>query len=154
MNPMLQAAVIFAATFALDFVWTKYIARVGDKKPHAAAFWSMSMIPLGAVNVLGYTTHWWLVFPAMLGAYLSTWWAVQRDVPKPSTVRDIVEKWAPHDESQCWEPCGQLGKSMEHARVAPESDAPPRRRACSHENCHVVAEDWPIVRWSCGSIEG
>lgn len=26
---------------------------------------------------------------------------------------------SPHDESQCWEPCGELGKSMEHAVVAP-----------------------------------
>lgn len=26
----------------------------------------------------------------------------------------------PHDESQCWEPCGELGKSEAHAVVAPE----------------------------------
>lgn len=150
MNPMLQAAVIFAATFALDFVWTKYIARVGDKKPHAAAFWSMSMIPLGAVNVLGYTTHWWLIFPAMLGAYLSTWWAVQRDVPK---VRDIAEKWAP----DAIEPRhGGAGYCSDDDCTLCNTPSPQghRRRACSHENCHVVAEDWPIVRWSCGSIEG
>lgn len=25
-----------------------------------------------------------------------------------------------HDESKCWEPCGELGKSMEHAQVVPE----------------------------------
>jgi hypothetical protein len=31
----------------------------------------------------------------------------------------------PHDESQCWEPCGELGKSAEHARVAPEPETAP-----------------------------
>lgn len=25
-----------------------------------------------------------------------------------------------HDESKCWEPCGELGKSMEHAKAVPE----------------------------------
>lgn len=29
-----------------------------------------------------------------------------------------------HDESQCWEPCGDLGKSEAHARVAVETPAP------------------------------
>lgn len=28
-----------------------------------------------------------------------------------------------HDESQCWEPCGELGKSEEHARVVDEPTA-------------------------------
>lgn len=32
-----------------------------------------------------------------------------------------VTKEPPHDESQCWEPCGDLGKSEEHARVSVET---------------------------------
>lgn len=31
-----------------------------------------------------------------------------------------VDEIPSHDESQCWEPCGELGKSAEHARLAPE----------------------------------
>lgn len=94
---MLLYLTVFAATFALDYVWTRYIAEVGAKSPGWAAFWSMSMIPLGAVNVIGYTTNRWLVFPAMLGAFASTYWAVRRD-GRPTAdqkVKDVVEKWAP-----------------------------------------------------------
>lgn len=75
---MLAALMVFAATFALDYVWTKYIAAVGHKTPHLAALWSTSMIPLGAVSVLGYTQNKWLLLPAMAGAYASTWLAVAR----------------------------------------------------------------------------
>lgn len=36
-----------------------------------------------------------------------------------------VDEIPSHDESQCWEPCGDLGKSAEHARLAPEPPAAP-----------------------------
>lgn len=34
----------------------------------------------------------------------------------------VTKTDAAHDESQCWEPCGALGKSGEHARVAAETE--------------------------------
>lgn len=77
--------VVFTATFVLDFVWTKYIAEVGNKRAHRAAAWSCSMIPLAAITARAYTSDMlWLLVPAMLGAYSSTWLAVRREaLPKP-----------------------------------------------------------------------
>lgn len=39
----LQAALVFVATLAVDFAWTKYITASAAKLPHTAAFWSMSI---------------------------------------------------------------------------------------------------------------
>jgi hypothetical protein len=93
MRTFLLVLMVFAATFALDYVWTRYIAEVGNKRAHLAAVWSTLMIPLSAVNVLGYTTHWWLIFPAMVGAYASTWYAVWRD-SRRKNMADYIELFA------------------------------------------------------------
>lgn len=74
---------VFSVTFAVDFVWTKYIVESGKKRPHHAAFWSTTMIPLAAVTANVYTSgNLWLLIPAMLGAYSSTWFAVWRESRK------------------------------------------------------------------------
>lgn len=140
---MLLYLTVFAATFALDYVWTRYIAEVGAKSPGWAAFWSMSMIPLGAVNVIGYTTNRWLVFPAMLGAFASTYWAVRRDGrptadQKVKALRDYqkaavrhLERWAPAEVMPPVAPTGS-GKS----RPAPVDGSGP-----SHEV--ALLRVWP-----------
>lgn len=43
-----------------------------------------------------------------------------------------VDEIPSHDESQCWEPCGELGKSAEHARLAHE---PAVSRGIGGTNC-------------------
>ncbi len=79
---------VFLATFALDFIWTKYIAEVGNKRAHRAAMWSSFMIPLAAITARAYTSdHLWLIVPAMLGAYSSTWLAVRREVVREASAQ-------------------------------------------------------------------
>jgi hypothetical protein len=54
----------------------------------------------------------------------------------------------PHDESQCWEPCGELGKSEAHARVAsePAADLDDAQRWRTYLKCYdqdeLVAAEW------------
>lgn len=83
MNDALLWLGVFAATWTVDFVWTKYIAEVGAKRAHRAAIWSTSMIPLAAITANVYTSgNHWLLIPAAAGAYLSTWQAVKREDSK------------------------------------------------------------------------
>lgn len=75
----LQAALVFIAALAVDFAWTKYITASAAKLPHTAAFWSMSIILLGAFSVVSYTQNPWMLVPVALGAYASTYLAVWRE---------------------------------------------------------------------------
>lgn len=139
---LLQAAVVFTATAAADFAWTKYMLHVAAKRPHWSAVWSAAIIGLGAISVYSYAHDPWLILPALLGAYCGTYLAVTRDLTDTSQLDKC--KCTPLGKAQCWEPCGDLGKSAEHARVAP----------CDHKRCTVSESDGDLLRWSCGRIEG
>jgi hypothetical protein len=78
MSIWLQAVVVFVAVTAADYAWTKYMMHVASKHPHRAAMWNTLIYSFGSITVISYTENRWLLIPALLGAYLGTWYAVRR----------------------------------------------------------------------------
>ena len=70
--------IVFAAAFALDFVWAKYTRYLADGVAFKASVWAAGTIVLGGVNQIGYTSNHWLLIPAALGCFVGTYVAVTR----------------------------------------------------------------------------
>lgn len=71
--------VVFLSMLAMDFVFAQYAKRAGDRRPTSAANWAAMIIPLNYFVVTGYVDSFWMVLPAMAGAWLGTHIAVSRD---------------------------------------------------------------------------
>jgi len=69
----------FAAAFATDWCWTKYIKRAGEGAAFPAAAWSMAIYILSSLNVLAYTKNPWLLGPMIVGYFFGTYYAVKHD---------------------------------------------------------------------------
>ncbi len=69
---------VFISTFVADLVWARYIAAAAEKRAVAAAWWSAAIIGLGAFNITQYAINWMTVFPALIGAFLGTWFALRK----------------------------------------------------------------------------
>lgn len=76
---------MFAVVFALDWVWTRYISTVAEKRPVQSAFWSCGTILLSGVAAVEYVREPWLLVPAAAGAWLATWIAVSREKCRASS---------------------------------------------------------------------
>ena len=70
---------VFAATFALDFIWALYTLAMVARDPLVSGAYAGAIILLGGVAAIGYTKNKWLLIPAVAGAFLGTvtaiWWA-------------------------------------------------------------------------------
>ena len=76
MTTFQNAVFVFSMVFALDFVWTRYIATVAQRKPLPAAFWAIGTILLGGAAAIEYVRNPWMLVPAGAGAFAATWIAV------------------------------------------------------------------------------
>jgi hypothetical protein len=79
---MLNFIMVFLATLAADFCWTKYNMHSAAKHPHRAAMWSGLIVAFGAVSFLSYVNDHKLTVAAIAGAYVGTWLAVWRELKK------------------------------------------------------------------------
>lgn len=66
----------FAAMFASDVAWARYVIAAGQRVPLEAGAWAVALFLLGAFTVLGYTRDRWLLIPATLGAFAGTYFGV------------------------------------------------------------------------------
>lgn len=69
--------VVFAAMFALDYVWTYYTKAIQRHASFAAANWAVTITVFNAVAQIGYVENHWLVIPAALGAFGGTYAAMK-----------------------------------------------------------------------------
>lgn len=72
-----QAVVVFAAMFALDYVWTYYTKAIQRHAPCAAATWAVTITAFNGVAQIGYVENNWLLLPAALGAFGGTYAAMK-----------------------------------------------------------------------------
>lgn len=68
---------VFAAMFALDYVWTYYTKAIQRHAPLAASSWAVSITIFNAVAQIGYVGNHWLLIPAALGAFAGTYCAMK-----------------------------------------------------------------------------
>ena len=70
---MLEYITTFFAIFLLDIVYTYYLRCIATDNVLGASFWSVACYILGSVAVINYTTNYWLLIPAGLGAFCGTY---------------------------------------------------------------------------------
>lgn len=71
------AALIFLSGFAIDWAWIYYMHWAAKKRPLPAAFWSMVLVLIGALNVIEYTSHHVLILAFAVGCFMGTYSAVR-----------------------------------------------------------------------------
>lgn len=64
--------IVFAAMFALDFVWAVYTQACANGTALSASFYAVGIIVLSGTAQIGYVTDYWLLIPAAAGAFLGT----------------------------------------------------------------------------------
>lgn len=74
---LIKSTIVFAALFALDFVWAKYTTAITAKRPMLASSFASVIILLSGGAAIGYTTEPLMLIPAMAGAFAGTWVAVR-----------------------------------------------------------------------------
>lgn len=74
--PLLCVAV-FTVAACNDFVWSRYIAAVGQKRAAHAGLWAAGTLLLGAFGICSYTTDHWLAIPAAAGCFVGSYTAVR-----------------------------------------------------------------------------
>lgn len=74
---IVKAIAVFAALFALDFVWALYTKAIGANRMVLASSYAVALIGLSGAAAIGYTSDPWLLAPAMLGAFAGTFAAMK-----------------------------------------------------------------------------
>ena len=74
---MLQFLGVFAALFALDFVWARYTFALNSKSVFGSSNYAAVLILLSGAAAVGYTSNPWLLIPAAMGAWCGTALAVR-----------------------------------------------------------------------------
>lgn len=70
-----EACGIYAAVFALDFVWVFYTRATVGNHAVKAGLWAVGIILCSGFAQIGYTHDPTLLLPAALGAFTGTWLA-------------------------------------------------------------------------------
>lgn len=73
----MTAALVFAAMFALDFVWTFYTKAIQRHVAMPAALWAVAILGLNGFAQIGYINNPWLLIPAAAGAFGGTYSAMK-----------------------------------------------------------------------------
>jgi hypothetical protein len=68
---------VFAAMFALDFIWARYTRAVGEKAAARSSAWATLIILVSGFVTTSYVSNPWLLVPAAIGAFTGTYAAVR-----------------------------------------------------------------------------
>jgi hypothetical protein len=75
--------VVFVAVFALDFVWARYTRACATGTKLSAANYAAGIILLSGAAQIGYTNDYWLLLPAIVGAFGGTWCSMKLTETEP-----------------------------------------------------------------------
>jgi uncharacterized membrane protein YfcA len=70
---MLDYIITFFAVFFTDIFYTYYLKAVQDERVIAASLWAVIVFIVACVAVINYTTNYWLLVPAGVGAFCGTY---------------------------------------------------------------------------------
>jgi uncharacterized membrane protein YfcA len=70
---MIDYVVTFFAVFFTDIFYTIYLKAVQDEQVMKASLWAAIVFIIACVAVINYTTNYWLLIPAGLGAFCGTY---------------------------------------------------------------------------------
>lgn len=70
---MLDYVVTFFAVFFTDIFYTYYLKAVQEERVVGASMWAVIVFIIACVAVINYTTNYWLLIPAGVGAFCGTY---------------------------------------------------------------------------------
>ena len=70
---MLDYVVTFFAVFFTDIFYTYYLKAVQEEQTIKASLWAVIVFIVACVAVINYTTNYWLLLPAGVGAFCGTY---------------------------------------------------------------------------------
>ena len=70
---MLEYVVTFFAVFFTDIFYTYYLKAVQEEQTVKASLWASIVFIVACVAVINYTTNYWLLIPAGVGAFCGTY---------------------------------------------------------------------------------
>jgi uncharacterized membrane protein YfcA len=70
---MLDYVVTFFAVFFTDIFYTYYLKAVQEEQTMKASLWAVIVFIVACVAVINYTTNYWLLLPAGVGAFCGTY---------------------------------------------------------------------------------
>lgn len=73
-----KAALVFAALFALDFVWARYARAMTEQRAARSAHYAAGIILLSGFGITQYASEPLYLIPAALGAWLGTYVAIRK----------------------------------------------------------------------------
>lgn len=77
-----KALLVFAVTTLSDVFWAIYIRRVSERKMLAAASISSLIVLFAGFAAIEYVGNNWYLIPAMLGAFVGTFFTLKIDGKK------------------------------------------------------------------------
>lgn len=69
---------VFTATVIADVIWAEWARAVSLRRADLAAVYAAGIIVCGAFVTIEYVHDHWLLLPAAAGAFVGTWWSVNR----------------------------------------------------------------------------
>ena len=70
---MLEYFITFFAVFFTDIFYTYYLKAVQEEQVMRASLWAVVVFIIACVAVINYTTNYWLLIPAGIGAFCGTY---------------------------------------------------------------------------------
>ena len=70
---MIDYVLTFFAVFFTDIFYTSYLKAVQEEQMMRASLWAVVVFLIACVAVINYTTNYWLLIPAGLGAFFGTY---------------------------------------------------------------------------------
>jgi hypothetical protein len=70
---MLDYVVTFFAVFFTDIFYTYYLKAVQEEQTTKASLWAVIVFIVACIAVINYTTNYWLLIPAGVGAFCGTY---------------------------------------------------------------------------------
>lgn len=70
---MIEYVVTFFAVFFTDIFYTWYLRSVQEEQIVKASLWATVVFLVACIAVINYTTNYWLLIPAGLGAFSGTY---------------------------------------------------------------------------------
>lgn len=70
---MIDYIVTFFAVFFTDIFYTYYLKAVQEDQTMKASLWAAVVFVIACVAIINYTTNYWLLIPAGLGAFCGTY---------------------------------------------------------------------------------
>jgi hypothetical protein len=72
----------FTAMLFVDVCWAKYFLSVSKHKPLPSAMWGSLIVLFGAISTINYVQDKWMLVPAVLGAFVGSYFTVRREQKK------------------------------------------------------------------------